>query len=305
MDNLTHSLVGALLSQAGLKKFTGRATATLVIAANLPDIDAFATLLGTESLAIRRGITHGPIALLVLPLILWGLMLAYDKWRPAKQEVRAGPLLALAYIGILTHPALDFLNSYGIRLLEPFSSQWVAADTLFIIDIWLWALLAVTFTFGRLRERRGSRRWFVPTRFGLGFVLAYIGLNALITTQAERQGEKLVEAQYRIDPDFVVANPVPVRFWARNILWRGEGVRGDGSYLFMDGPMLTGAPKPLGLDDPRLAAQRGRADVDAFLFWSRMPFVEEQGGRLILGDQRFDSELTRDTFRVDLGAADE
>ena len=37
MDNLTHSLVGALLSQAGLKKLTGRATAALVIAANLPD----------------------------------------------------------------------------------------------------------------------------------------------------------------------------------------------------------------------------------------------------------------------------
>ena len=304
MDNLTHSLVGALLSQAGLKKFTGRATATLVIAANLPDIDAFATLLGTESLAIRRGITHGPIALLILPLILWGLMLAYDRWRPAKQEVRAGPLLALAYIGILTHPALDWLNSYGIRLLEPFSSRWVAADTLFIIDIWLWVLLAVTFTLGRLRERRGSRRWFVPARFGLGLIAVYIGLNGLITTQAERQSEALVLAQYQVEPELVVANPVPIRFWARNILWRGEGVRGSGSYLFLDGPRVTGRPQAIGLDHERLAAMRGRSDVEAFLFWSRMPFVEEKDGRVILGDQRFDSELTRGTFRVDLGAVE-
>lgn len=305
MDNLTHSLVGALLSQAGLNKFTGRATATLVIAANLPDIDAFTTFMGTESLAIRRGVTHGPIAMLVLPLILWGLVLAYDKWRPVKQEVRPWPLLLLAFIGTLSHPALDWLNSYGIRLLEPFSSRWYAADTLFIIDVWLWALLAVTFTLGRLRERRGSRRAFVPARYGLGLLLTYIGLNGLITAQAERQGVMLVKAQYRIEPEMVVANPVPIRFWARNLLWRSDEVRGSGSYLFLDGPSMVGAPQPLALDHPLLEAGRGRTDVDAFLFWSRMPFVEEQDGTTYLRDQRFDSERTRDVFRVNLGDVDE
>ena len=305
MDNLTHSLLGALLSQAGLKKLTGRATATLVIAANLPDIDAFATLLGTESLAIRRGITHGPIALAVLPVILWGIILAYDKWRPAKQEVRALPLLGLAYLGALTHPLLDWFNSYGIRFLEPFSSRWHAADTLFIIDIWVWLIFALTFTLGRLRERRGSRRWFVPARFGLGAFVLYVGLNGLITAQAEQQGRQLVQMQYRIQPDLVVANPVPVRFWARNMLWRGEGVHGSGSYLFLDGPMMTGAPKSNALDHPQLAAQRSRSDVEAFLFWSRMPFVEERDGRLWLLDQRFNSEMTRDPFRVDLGERSE
>ncbi|MBW0145524.1 metal-dependent hydrolase [Sphingomicrobium clamense] len=305
MDNLTHSLVGALLSQAGLKKLTGRATATLVIAANLPDIDAFATLLGTESLAIRRGITHGPIALLVLPVVLWGIMLAWDRWRPAKQEVKPLPLLGLAYLGALTHPALDWLNSYGIRLLEPFSSRWVAADTLFIIDIWLWLILAMTFTLGKLRERRGNRRWFVPARYGLGLILGYIGLNGLITAQAENQGARLVQAQYRIQPELVVANPVPVRFWARNILWRGEGVHGRGDYLFLDGPSVTGRPRDIALDHPVLTAQRDRSDVEAFLFWSRMPFIEERDGRVWLRDQRFDSEMTRDAFRVDLGDTDE
>ena len=63
MDNLTHSLAGALLGQIGLKRLSGRAMPTLIIAANLPDIDAMATLLGPTSLAFRRGITHGPIAL--------------------------------------------------------------------------------------------------------------------------------------------------------------------------------------------------------------------------------------------------
>ena len=57
MDNLTHSLAGAVLGQMGLKKKTGLGMATLIIAANIPDIDAFAVLLGGHvHLGIRRGI---------------------------------------------------------------------------------------------------------------------------------------------------------------------------------------------------------------------------------------------------------
>ena len=61
MDNVTHSLVGALLGQMGLKRKTGLAMPTLIIAANIPDIDAGCTVLGTVSLAMRRGITHGAV----------------------------------------------------------------------------------------------------------------------------------------------------------------------------------------------------------------------------------------------------
>ena len=80
MDNLTHSLVGAILGQLGLKKKSGLAMPTLIIPANLPDIDAACAVYGVESLSMRRGITHGPIALLLLPLILWALMIAFDRW---------------------------------------------------------------------------------------------------------------------------------------------------------------------------------------------------------------------------------
>ena len=56
MDNLTHSLVGALVGQMGLKRKTGLAMPTLITAANIPDIDVVATLLGGhQHLALRRG----------------------------------------------------------------------------------------------------------------------------------------------------------------------------------------------------------------------------------------------------------
>src|SRR3546814_10354598 len=114
MDNLTHSLVGAVLGQMGLKKKTGLAMPTLIIAANLPDIDAGCAIYGIESLSMRRGITHGPIALLVLPILLWALMIGFDRWqerrgkRPAgRLPVHKGWLIAPAYIGCLSPPALD------------------------------------------------------------------------------------------------------------------------------------------------------------------------------------------------------
>ena len=61
MDNLTHSLIGALLGQAGLKRRTGLAMPALIIGANIPDVDAacFFWLEGTEHLGFRRAILDG------------------------------------------------------------------------------------------------------------------------------------------------------------------------------------------------------------------------------------------------------
>ena len=303
MDNLTHSLMGALIGQMGLKKLTGRAMPTLIIAANLPDVDAVAVLMGPEHLAIRRGLTHGPIAMLVLPVILTGLMLLYDRWRPSKQEVKPGWLLLLAFIGTLTHPLLDWLNVYGIRFLEPFSDRWFAGDTLFIVDPWVWALLLFGVTISRRREKRGARRYTIVA--GISFILIslYIGLNGWLTMQAERQSRELVGKQYRLEPQAVVAAPVPVEFWRREILWRGGNLYGFGTYGFTGGARLSGKPMPADLGHPALMQARGREDVEAFLFWSRMPVVIEEDGRVLLADQRYLGRA-RANFSIDLGAAE-
>ncbi len=301
MDNLTHSFAGALLAQMGLKKLSGRATATLVIAANIPDIDAFASVLGTESLAIRRGLTHGPIALALLPLLLTGLVLLWNKWRPAKQPVRPLPLLLCAYVGTLSHPALDWLNSYGVRLLEPFSSTWYAGDTLFIIDLWVWAALIGCWWWSRRREKRGGD-WQRPAWLGFAAIGAYIFGNGLITRSAEAQSLSMLRSEgHGRQPTLVVANPVPLTFWRRNMLWRDATHHGHGGFVIGRPPSFWDHHvRSNNLDHPALAAARGRPDVEAFLFWSRMPIVIERGGQLFLADQRFNSELTRGQFLVPL-----
>jgi len=64
MDPLAHTLLGATLAESGLKRRSRYATATLLIGANLPDIDAVANLWGADAaLHSRRGVTHGVIAM--------------------------------------------------------------------------------------------------------------------------------------------------------------------------------------------------------------------------------------------------
>lgn len=312
MDNLTHSFAGWALGQAGLKRLTGLAVPTLILGANLPDIDAIFSLLGTQSLSLRRGLTHGPVALLILPLLLTAAMIALERWqvkrrtRPqSRLPVRPLPLLLLAYIGTLSHPALDYMNNYGIRLLEPFSPRWFYGDTLFIIDAVLWTVLPMGIWLSRKREAAGARGWRTPAQAALAFSLVYIGGNYALSAKAEHETVVAVRATRGISPDLVIANAVPVVFWQRNMLWRGDGVIGRGAYDALGGPALTLQPGEIATNmaDPWIAkAAANNADARAFLFWARIPYAKltdiPSGKRVTLRDARFDSSPIADRFTV-------
>lgn len=295
MDNLTHSLVGALIGQAGLKRRTGLAMPALIVGANLPDIDATCVVFGIESLAMRRGLTHGPIAWVLLPLALAGILYGYDRWqvrrgkRPeGRLPVRFGWLFALAFIACLTHPALDWLNNYGIRFLEPFSHRWFYGDTLFIVDLWLWLGLGLATWLSLRRERRSAASWRAPAWIALGGALVYIGVNLAITHWQEGQA-KLREPYPRI----AISNATPLIFWRR------EMIVGSGDGLWRAGELELGQV-PLARCD--LAETRRRDPrVDAFLFWSRTPFVERVPEGWLLRDARFASRGGR--FSVVLPAS--
>jgi hypothetical protein len=44
-------------------------------------------------------------------------------------------------VGVASNPIFDLANSYGVRLLWPFSSQWISADLVAVFDVWIWGLL--------------------------------------------------------------------------------------------------------------------------------------------------------------------
>jgi len=165
MDPIAHTLVGATMAQTGLRKLTPLATATLIIGANLPDIDGVMSFFGSDdSLYYRRGITHGVLAQLLLPILLTALVMAYDRLVRRRKDaalhpVRPVQLLLLAYLGVLSHPLLDWLNTYGVRLLMPFSGRWFYGDTLFIVDAWMWLLMGAAAVFAYSQTRWSQMLW--------------------------------------------------------------------------------------------------------------------------------------------------
>jgi inner membrane protein len=183
MDPLAHTLFGATLAETGLKRKTALATATLIIGANIPDIDAIAMLISSDfALLVRRGWTHGILALFIWPFLLTGMMLGIDhllqRWKTHRNRgnqdlpMKPAMLLGIAFLAVWSHPLLDLLNTYGIRLLMPFSGTWFYGDILFIIDPWFWLLAGTGVVLARSESWAGITGWIV-----LGTVV-----TALITT---------------------------------------------------------------------------------------------------------------------------
>jgi inner membrane protein len=274
----------------GLKRLTPRAMPALILSANLPDIDSFvARGVGCDPLAAHRGFTHGVGGLVTMPFLVATIIISWERLRSGKEgPVKLAGLLVCCSVGTLSHPLLDFLNTYGTRLAEPFSHRWFYGDTLFIMDPWIWLMLILGLEMS-WRAERLKRNWTRPALWAFGAVLGYIALNAAISIRAEALARPLVERV--AEPLEIVAGEVPLTFWKRRLVWRGEVIGGTGWYEPLKGlNHVTLDPKitALNLDDPRLAAAAKRdRHVRAFLFWSRMPIVVEQGGRAFLTDQRF------------------
>ena len=159
MDPITHTFLGAVLSQTPLRQKTAYASAALIIGANLPDVDGLAMLADSDTaLLLRRGWTHGIAAILFLPLVLTGVPILWSrltKHVPSAESppLRIRALLGLSYLAVATHPLLDWLNNYGMRWLMPFDGTWFYGDAVFIVDPWMWLLLGGSVFLYR------SRRW--------------------------------------------------------------------------------------------------------------------------------------------------
>jgi inner membrane protein len=137
MDNLTHSLTGLMLSRAGLNRFYPRADLVLIVSANIPDIDILTIVRGPlYYFEQHRGITHtiaaAPVMALLSALVACAIGRTMRGWLAA---------WGLAMIGVASHLLLDWTNTYGIRFLFPFSSQWFHLDLNNLFELLIWAAL--------------------------------------------------------------------------------------------------------------------------------------------------------------------
>lgn len=291
MDPITHTLVGASLAQTGLKNRTALGTATLVIGANLPDVDVLAYFWGSETaLWFRRGLTHGVLALAVLPFILTGLILFWDQAiRRRRADARAGPprpgtVLLLAALAVATHPLLDFLNVYGMRWLAPFSQTWFYADALFIVDPWVWMILAAG-----LWLSRQSERW---PAVALALATLYAGSMGLSGMVARAQVRQAVAEQGRTAERMMVA-PLAVTPFERWVVVQDNAGYLVGLFRWLPRASVDLQELPLGANEaePSVAAAIRQPAARRFLSWARFPYfdVEQRpGGHVVfIGDARY------------------
>lgn len=301
MDPVTHTLVGATIARAGLDRRTPLAAATLMLGANAPDIDVAAMFGGQNfALACRRGWTHGPLAWLLLPFFVTAAMMAWDRWVRRRRSPDAAPptvLLLLATVGVLSHPMLDWLNTYGIRLLMPFSDHWFRGDSVFIIDPYLWAVLGAGLLGARHLGPDAPRARRIACAGG-GVALAYVALMITLSAAGERAGRIAAVSHGLGDIEEVLYSPRPGTPLAADLVVQTIDAYYFGALRWLSAPRVT-------FDDQMVArgdwhsrvVERARAVPAArnYLVWSQFPYVRvESNGTdtsVFFGDARYRAGL--------------
>lgn len=302
MDPVCHTLVGGALAESGLKRRTAYGLTTLLLAANAPDLDVLTYLEGpTTALWLRRGMTHGVLAWIVLPLLVTSVVLVAEHvLRRGEGQRRVVPMqvLALAFVGVLTHPVLDLLNTYGVRLLMPFSDRWFYGDVLFIADPWVWGILATGVVWSRRRAQRGvgdatgARAAGRPAQLALLALVLYLGVMTGSNLVARRIVTSVLRERGLPVPEHVMVAPVPVDPLHRRVVVEVDGAYWGGRLSFLGTPRVL--LENLGLSrDPdvrTVAATRG-PEARRFLAWARFPYFElasaESGDTVLVGDARY------------------
>ncbi len=196
MDNVTHTLIGALLGETvarttrsdprGLPEQVRRnlLVATAAIGSNLPDSDVLYSFIGgkVNYLLQHRGHTHTVIGALLLAAVAFGIARRQLRRRghtPSALDLRW--LAGVFVIAPLLHIGMDLTNNYGVHPFWPLSNRWFYGDSVFIAEPLLWAAcapLACTF-------RTGVARFIVAAVLAIGVGLAWFsGLVPLLPAVA-------------------------------------------------------------------------------------------------------------------------
>lgn len=306
MDNLCHSLAGAVLAECGFAKRSRFATAAMVIAANIPDVDVAYIFIGDQlsGLESRRGWTHSVPALALWPFVVVGGVLLWRRFSVRRPPANAPPLkLTMLLIGcaiaVLSHPFLDWMNEYGVRVLMPWSERWFYGDTLFIVDLVLLLLFGIGWWLARLRRRRDRPRPALAARTAVALALLYI---VTMKVQSERS-RALVEAALGRGPlnkRQLMIGPLPLTMRTRSAL-----IVTDSGYVLRN--VHAGLRVSLGdvteflptnAAHPLSRAAMATDEYRRFMRWSRFPyFVPGAAGdsTVFVGDARY-ARGTRTTW---------
>ncbi|HEV2113160.1 MAG TPA: metal-dependent hydrolase [Terriglobales bacterium] len=298
MEPITHLLTGGCLGRLGFNRKTALATATMVIAAEVPDVDIVLAFRDRViAFAHHRGFTHTLLgvpfdAALALGLIflywrVWGhkrvIVREGDSPKPWQQP-RWGLLYLFACIAALSHILLDFTNNYGVRPFSPFDPKWYSWDIVFIYEPLIWAALVIGLAapalFRLINEEVGSRSRRMPGGRG-GAIFACACIVALWTVRDFEHRRAVGDMQALLykdeEPLRVRANPYPIDPFE----WHGV-VETKDFFALVPGNSSSQEVDPQGrmrifykpAETPVTLAAKKSYLGRVFLDWARFPMVE-------------------------------
>jgi inner membrane protein len=220
---------------------------------------------------------------------LTAVMLCAARMFPAgdtRPPARAGWLLILSYVGVLSHVGLDLLNNYGVRLLAPFDWRWFYGDTSYIIDPWLWLTLGTGIWIARRRT--------TPTPARGAVIVATLYVAAMWCSAWLARGIVIERwrSTHAVEPQALMVGPLPITPFQRQVIVDAGRHYETGTFEWLPS-RVTFDPTvvPKNDDDPRVRRARDAPNIRAFLVWSRFPFwtieATPDGARVSVSDMRF------------------
>lgn len=264
MDPITHTLAGAALAQLGFKRKA--AFWALLISSIAPDLDYITRFWGVDIfLRYHRGITHGILALFLVPLII-AVIAGFRKG--------FFYYYFLSFLGYGIHIFMDLTNQYGTRVLSPFDWNAYSLDISFIIDPYISIGLFLCVVLGRFNRKRAALISVIT------FILFFSYLGGryyLRNATRDFLKEKLEANTYKMCPlpnDFL-------RWWF--IAKSGDEIKVGFADLFTKRICIQDT---FTFNDKDSLIERSKETKFAknFLYFARYPYpeIKKEGGRTIV-----------------------
>ncbi len=263
MDVVTHALAGGLVASAVLRRWSWPLVVAAAGGAVAPDLDVVARLWDPmAAITVHRTATHSLIG--GLPLAV--AVAASVKLGGPRAGAGLRELASFAYVGVLSHIALDLFTPFGTAVLWPLDSRRFGLGWLYVIDPVVVAVVLAGLLLGS-RPGRFRLRWARAALVALGIYAVAAGA---IRHRAEAQFTRLL-AERGMTPARAVVVPVlpgPVRWMGvadtdaatyRTRFWIGTPV----------GASLTVLVKPASDPPPGVESL---PEVRAFRAFARVPW---------------------------------
>ena len=208
MDPLTHALVGAGVAALAGDKFSLGNPLHLgaVLGALAPDIDIIFQFFGdVPYLTHHRGSSHSvPGVLMISAIIAAALWLLFG-------SISLGIIFLWTFLGALSHILLDILNSYGAKVLWPFSGKRYSLNLLVLADPVLIVLFAGVILWPGIPEFIARAAFWVA--------LSYLGARFYLRCRVHR----MLEQRFTGTEDRkIVVMPAMVSLWNWSFLVETE-----------------------------------------------------------------------------------